>query len=206
MLSVALTGNVAAGKTRVAELFRRWGATIIDADQLVREVQAPGTPEFSAIVARFGPAVVAPDGTLDRAGVRARVFTDPAARHALEAIVHPAVARRREQLLVEARHRGDRVVVSDIPLLFETLDPAGFDAVVLVDAPEPVRLERLVRERGLSPEEARRVTAAQWPAERKRAWRDSAGRGALVIENEGDLATLERRARAVWKALVALAR
>jgi dephospho-CoA kinase len=98
------------------------------------------------------------------------------------------------------------VVVSDIPLLFETLDPAGFDAVVLVDAPEPVRLERLVRERGLSPEEARRVTAAQWPAERKRAWRDSAGRGALVIENEGDLATLERRARAVWKALVALAR
>ena len=206
MLSVALTGNVAAGKTRVTELFRRWGATIIDADQLVREVQAPGTPEFSAIVARFGPAVVAPDGTLDRAGVRARVFTDPAARHALEAIVHPAVARRREQLLVEARHRGDRVVVSDIPLLFETLDPAGFDAVVLVDAPEPVRLERLVRERGLSPEEARRVTAAQWPAERKRAWRDPAGRGALVIKNEGDLATLERRARAVWKALVALAR
>ena len=202
MLSVALTGNVAAGKTRVTELFRRWGATIIDADQLVREVQAPGTPEFSAIVARFGPAVVAPDGTLDRAGVRARVFTDPAARHALEAIVHPAVARRREQLLVEARHRGDRVVVSDIPLLFETLDPAGFDAVVLVDAPEPVRLERLVRERGLSPEEARRVTAAQWPAERKRAWRDPAGRGALVIENDGDLATLERRARVVWDALV----
>jgi dephospho-CoA kinase len=202
MLSVALTGNVAAGKTRVAELFRRWGATLIDADQLVREIQTAGTPEFAAIVARFGPEVVAPDGNLDRAALRARVFADSAARLALEAIVHPAVNRRREQLLAEARRRGDRIVVSDIPLLFESLDPAKFDAVVLVDAPEDVRLARLLSDRGLSPEEARRMMAAQWPAERKRAWRDPAGRGPRVIENESDLATLERRARAVWDALV----
>jgi dephospho-CoA kinase len=202
MLSVALTGNVAAGKTRVAELFRRWGATLIDADQLVREIQTPGTPEFAAIIARFGSEVVAPDGSLNRGRLRARVFADPAARLALEAIVHPAVDRRSEQLLAEARRRGARIVVSDIPLLFESLDPAKFDAVVLVDAPEDVRLARLVKDRGLSPDEARRMMAAQWPAERKRAWRDPAGRGPLVIENDGDLATLERRARAVWDGLV----
>jgi dephospho-CoA kinase len=201
MRSIALTGNVAAGKTRVAELFRQWGATMIDADQLVREVQAPGTPEFAAIVARFGPGAVDLDGTLDRAALRSLVFADPAARQALEAIVHPAVARRRAALLEAARARGDPVVVSEIPLLFETMDPARFDAVVLVDAPESVRHDRLVRERGLDSQEARRVMAAQWPAERKRAWRDPAGRGALVIENDGDLATLERRARAVWDAL-----
>jgi dephospho-CoA kinase len=204
MLNVALTGNVAAGKTRVAELFRRWGATLIDADQLVREVQTPGTPEFAAIIARFGPAALAPDGTLDRAGLRARVFTDPSARIDLEEIVHPAVARRREALLAEARARGDRVVVSDIPLLFESLDPARFDAVVLVDAPESVRLERLVRQRGLAPEEAAGVMAAQWPAGRKRAWRDSLGRGPWIIENDADLTTLERRARVVWDRLSAM--
>ena len=202
MLSIALTGNVAAGKTRVAELFRRWGATVIDADQLVREIQTPGTPEFAAIVARFGPAVVASDGNLDRAALRERVFADPLARHALEAIVHPAVGRRREELLADARRQGVRVVVSDIPLLFETQDPAEFDAVVLVDAPEAVRLARLVGDRGLTPEEERRMIAAQWPVERKRAWRDPSGRGPLVIENDGDLAMLERRARAVWDALV----
>lgn len=203
MLNVALTGNVAAGKSSVAGLFRRWGATVIDADQLVREVEAPGTAEFGAIVARFGAAVVAPDGTLDRARLRGRVFADPVARHDLEAIVHPAVARRRDALVAAARARGDRVVVSDIPLLFESLDPARFDAVVLVDAPDPVRLARLVRERGLAADEAARMMAAQWPAERKRAWRDPAGRGALIIDNDADLATLERRTRAVWETLVA---
>jgi dephospho-CoA kinase len=203
MLNVALTGNIAAGKTRVAELFRRWGATVIDADTLVREVQAPGTPEFAAIEARFGSAVVAPDGTLDRARLRAVVFADPDARHALEAIVHPAVARRRRELLTEARARGDRVAVSDIPLLFESMDPAEFDAVVLVDAPESIRLERLVRRRGITPEKARLIMAAQWPSEQKRSWRGPAGRAPLVIENDADFATLERRARAAWDALLA---
>jgi dephospho-CoA kinase len=198
MLSIALTGSVASGKSRVAELFRRWGATVIDADQLVREVQAPGTPEFQAIVARFGPEIVAPDGTLDRAALRARVFAHPDLRLALEGIVHPAVSTRRAALEREAGRRGERIVVNDIPLLFETLEPAAFDAVVLVDAPESLRMTRIVEGRGLSAAEARQIMAAQWPAERKRAWRDSAGRGPLIIENSSDLATLERRARVVW--------
>src|SRR5919201_1662043 len=135
MLHVALTGNIAAGKSTVAELFRRWGATLIDADQLVRELQAPGSPVLEAIVARFGAAVLRADGTLDRAALRRRVMADPAAREALERIVHPAVHRRREELLREAGRRGDRIVVSEIPLLFEVADSREFDAVVLVDAP-----------------------------------------------------------------------
>src|SRR5512143_3645122 len=116
MLTIALTGNIAAGKSRVAELFRRWGATVADADEVVRAAESPGTPEFAAIVARFGPGVVAADGTLDRARLRRLVFDDAAARRDLEAIVHPAVHRARRRFLQEARARGDRVVVCDIPL------------------------------------------------------------------------------------------
>ena len=200
MLTVALTGNIAAGKSRVAELFRRWGATVADADELVRAAQAPGTAEFNAIVTRFGSGVVAADGTLDRARLRALVFDDPAARRELEAIMHPAVERQRQRILAEARARGDRVLVCDIPLLFETMDPGRFDAVVLVDAPAPLRLERLLRERGLERREAERIMAAQLPAEAKRAWRGGpANRGAYIIENDADLGTLERRARGVWE-------
>lgn len=204
MLHVALTGNVASGKTSVAELFRRWGATIIDADELVREAQRPGTPTLEAIVARFGPAVLTPAGELDRGALRARVFADPAARSDLEAIVHPAVWRRRAALLAEARARGDAVVVSDIPLLFETIDAGTFplesvDAIVLVDAPAATRRERMVASRGLAAAEADRMIAAQMPAEEKR------GRSTWIVENDADRATLERRARAVWDALRARA-
>jgi dephospho-CoA kinase len=199
MLNVALTGNVAAGKSTVTELFRSWGATVIDADRLVREAQAPGSPVLVAIVTRFGPAVLRPDGTLDRSAVRAIVLADPAARAALEAIVHPAVQARRDVLLAEARERGDRIVVNDIPLLFEALDPREFDVVVLVDAPEPLRLDRLVRARGLPLIEARRMIAAQLPAEAKRAGSD------YIIENDGDLEALEARAREVWTGLLARA-
>lgn len=205
MLSIALTGNVASGKSRVAELFRRWGATVIDADQLVREIEAPGTPGFQAIVTEFGPEVVAPDGTLDRAALRACVFSHPDLRLKLEGIVHPAVATRRAALEEGARRRGARIVVNDIPLLFESLDPAAFDAVVLVDAPESLRLARLVGERRLAESEARQIMAAQWPAERKRAWRDASGRGAFIIENDGNLASLEQRARVVWDQLASRA-
>src|SRR5260370_351527 len=135
MLNVALTGNVAAGKFTVADCFRRWGATIIDADELVREVQAPGSPVLAAIVRRFGNDLLLSDGTLDRSALRNRVMSDAASRRTLELLVHPAVARRREALVDAACKRGDAIVVNDIPLLFEVLDPAQFDAVVFVDAP-----------------------------------------------------------------------
>jgi len=191
MLNVGLTGNIAAGKSTVVELFKKWGATVIDADALAREAQAPGSAVLAAIAGRFGADVLAADGTLDRAGLRAKVMGDDTALTALNAIVHPAVQQRRLELQRAARERGDAIVVNDIPLLFEVLDPAQFDAVVLVDAPVALRRTRL-RTRGLSNEDADRMIAAQMSAERKRA------RSRHVIENAGTLAKLEAQAQAVF--------
>jgi dephospho-CoA kinase len=195
VLNVALTGNIAAGKSTVVDLFRRWGATIIDADALAREAQAPGGDVLAAIASRFGADVLASDGTLDRAALRGKVMGDQAALDALNQIVHPAVRRRRDDLLREARENGDLLVVNDIPLLFEALDPAQFDAVVLVDASTALRRTRLRAMRGLSNDEADRMIAAQMPAERKR------GKSDFVIENEGSLKQLERQARAAFDEL-----
>jgi dephospho-CoA kinase len=195
MLSVALTGNIGAGKSTVAELFRRWGATIIDADQLVRELQGPGQPVLAAIAARFGSDLLMADGSLDRPALRARVLADAGALADLNRIVHPAVHRRRQELLEQAQARGDPIVVSDIPLLFETADPADFDAVVLVDAPSALRRARLLASRTLHPSEADRLMAAQLSSDPKRSRSD------YVIDNEGDLLALERAASRVWEAL-----
>ncbi len=200
MLNVALTGNIAAGKSTVVSWLRRWGATIIDADELAREAEAPGTEVLAAIVKRFGANVRLPDGALDRAALRSKVMGDDAALADLNAIVHPAVRRRRDELLAAAKARGDLLVVNDIPLLFEALDPAQFDAVVLVDAPQPVRRARLRALRGLSNEEADRMIAAQMDAERKRA------KSQYVIDNNGSLKELEAKARAVFKELMQRAR
>src|SRR5438046_2912582 len=195
MLNVALTGNIAAGKSTVIELFRGWGATIIDADELVRQAQAPGGEVLAAIAQRFGSDVLEPNGSLDRAALRSKVMGDQAALDALNAIVHPAVRRRRDDLAREARERGDVLVVNDIPLLFEVLDPGQFDVVVLVDAGLPLRRTRLRAMRGLSNEEADRMIAMQMPAERKRPRSD------CVIDNDGSLPQLERAAREVFEAL-----
>ena len=200
MLNVALTGNIAAGKSTVVELFRRWGATVIDADELVREVQAPGSPVLTAIAKRFGSAVLLPDGSLDRAALRAKVMGDAAALAKLNALVHPAVQRRREALLDDAWKRGDAIVVNDIPLLFEALDPKQFDVVVLVDAPVALRHARLRAMRGLSAHEADQMIAAQTPSAQKRKASD------YVIDNEGDVEELARRARAVYDQLERRAR
>ena len=199
MLNVALTGNIAAGKSIVAELFRRWGATLIDADRLVREAQAPGSPVLQAIAGRFGQDLLDASGALDRDALRQRVMGDPAALAELNRMVHPEVLRRRTELERQARERGDRIVVSDIPLLFEASDPAAFDVVVLVDAPAGIRRARLLAERGLSADDADRMLAAQAPSGPKRA------RSTFVIDNDGDRAALETRAREVWDRLVARA-
>lgn len=192
---VALTGNVAAGKTQVTALFREWGATIIDADRLVRDLQRPGQPVFDRIIARFGDAMRREDGELDRDALRRLVLEDTSARFELERIVHPAVAARREELITAARQRGDPVVVVDIPLLFEADDPSRYDTVVLVDAPVAVRRERLISQRGMDPHEADLLIASQLPTGPKRV----AARH--VIDNDADLETLVERARAVWGAI-----
>ena len=197
MLLVGLTGNIASGKSTVARRLVAHGATLVDADLLAREAVRPGTPGLARIVARWGEGVLAPDGVLDRGELRARVFANADELEALNAIVHPEVGRLREAAVAGARARGDAIVVCDIPLLFEK-DMAGeFDAIVLVDAPRTVRLERLVHDRGLREPEAMAMLAAQMPAELKRARAD------YVIDNDGSLAALEARVDAVWEALQA---
>jgi dephospho-CoA kinase len=195
----ALTGNIAAGKSAVTALFRGWGAGIIDADQVVRDLQRPGTEVHRRILERFGPAVLTPAGDLDRPFLRRLILEDTRARSDLNAIVHPAVRAQRDTLVGAARAAGARIVVADIPLLFEASDPAEYDAVVLVDAPEALRLHRLVTMRGLPREDAERLIATQLPSDTKRA------RSTFVIDNDGDRAQLERRARDVWLALEARA-
>ncbi len=199
MIRIALTGNAAAGKSTVARLLESWGVTVVDADRIVHELQAPGTPLLARIVQRFGPSVLSPSGALDRARLRALVLADAGARGDLEALVHPAVERQSLGLEAEARQRGAEVIVHDIPLLFEAMDPGAFDAVILVDAPEPVRLARL-RERGLGREEAQALLATQRPSSFKRAWRGGPrDRPAYLIENAGSMAALEERLREVWR-------
>ncbi|HEX8726279.1 MAG TPA: dephospho-CoA kinase [Gemmatimonadaceae bacterium] len=199
MLLVGLTGNIASGKSTVARMLAKRGATIIDADALAREAVEPGTPALRAIAERWGPAVLGPTGELDRAALRGIVFNDPEQLDALNGIVHPDVERRREAAVEEARRRGDRIVVCDIPLLFEKKMVDLFDLVVLVDAPRPLRLERVVGERDVPAAEAMAMIAAQMPSELKRARAD------LVISNAGSLEDLGRQVDSAWTSLRAAA-
>ena len=197
MLLVALTGNIASGKSSVARSFVARGATLIDADVLARLAVRVGTPGYDAIVERWGETVLSADGVLDRGALRHIVFEQPEELRALNAIVHPEVERMRAALVAEARTRGDRIVVCDIPLLFEANLTAGFDRIVLVDAPRSVRLERLVRDRALRETEAMAMIAQQMPADLKRARAD------FVIDNDGSRDALEQRVEEVWRALCA---
>jgi dephospho-CoA kinase len=197
MLSVALTGNVAAGKSVVLAHFARWGATVVDVDRLARVVVEPGTPALTAIVARFGGDLKLADGSLDRALLRRRVMGDDERRAVLNAIVHPEVMRLHAARLEDARRSGAAIVVSDIPLLFEVLDPEAWDMVVLVDAPEETRRRRLMELRGYTEDEARDVIGAQLPSRLKRS------KSHIIIDNDGSPEALEANARAAWTALTA---
>lgn len=195
MLLVGLTGNIGSGKSTVAQMLSERGATIVDADVLARRAVELGTVAYDRIVQRWGAAVQSPDGHLDRAALRRLVFGDHSQLEELNAIVHPEVEHLRARLVDQARARGDRIVVCDIPLLFERHMTDRFGRIVLVDASRAVRLERLVADRGLRETEAMDMIAAQMPAELKRARAD------FIIENEGTLAQLERRVHDVWTAL-----
>lgn len=189
MLRIGLTGNAASGKSTVARLLAEHGMPVIDADQLAREAVAPGSPALAAIAARFGPTVLGPDGALDRAAMRRLVFADADARHALEAIVHPEVARLRAMRLDTLAHAGTPLVVLEIPLLFEAGLTGEVDVVVLVDAPADVRRRRLQETRGLSRAEADALMDAQAPPAAKRSRAD------YIIDNEGMPASLDARVR-----------
>jgi dephospho-CoA kinase len=195
MLLVGLTGNIGSGKSTVDQLLSERGATIIDADVLARRAVEIGTPAYRSIVERWGTSILGPDGMLDRSALRRIVFSEPTELEQLNSLVHPEVERMRAALVEAARLRGDKLVICDIPLLFERKMTDLFDRIVLVDAPRPVRLERLVRERGLRETEAMDMIVAQMPAELKRARAD------FIIDNVGTLTQLDARVAEVWGAL-----
>lgn len=197
---MGLTGNVASGKSSVADAWRRAGARVIDADVLAREAVAPGSPGLAAVRHRFGDGVFDATGSLDRAALRRAVFADAAARADLERIVHPEVARLRAREEARARAEHADLVVHEVPLLFETGLDREMDVTVLVHAPEEVRLRRLVEKRRLVEAEARAIMDAQMPAMAKLSRAD------IVIENDSTEGALVRRALEVLDQLRARAR
>lgn len=195
MLLVGLTGNIASGKSEVARLLGERGATLIDADILAREAVEPGTKALEKIVESWGQEVLAPDGTLDRGGLRRIAFSDQAQLEKLNAIVHPEVTRLRDLAIEKAKARGDKVVVCVIPLLFERNLANDFDYIVMVDAPRALRLERLAEKRGMEETDAMNMIASQMPAELKRARAD------YCMENVGSLEDLQRGVDKLWDTL-----
>lgn len=193
MLTVGLTGNIASGKSAVADVWARMGARVVDADELARRAVVPGSEGLQRILRRFGEGVLREDGTLDRGALRRIAFGDDAARAELEAIVHPEVARLRSEADRKALADGERTIVHVIPLLFEVGLADDFDIIVLVDAATDTRLTRLVARRGLDEDVARRMIEAQMPSGEKRARAD------IVLRNEGTLDQLETEAAAVWR-------
>jgi dephospho-CoA kinase len=196
-LRVALTGGVGAGKSELGRALAQLGAVRIDADAVAREVVSPGSPGLDQVSAAFGTAVLDESGALDRAAMAALVFTDPDARQRLNAITHPLVARRSEELMAAAGPGA--VVVYEIPLLAETGRRDDFDLVVVVEAPVADRLARLAK-RGLTEAQARQRIAAQASDEQRRAIADE------VVHNKGDLAALHEAARCLWQRLELLSR
>lgn len=196
MYQIGLTGGIASGKSVVAARLAEHGAIVTDADRLAREVVEAGTPGLAAIVERFGPSVIAGDGSLDRPALGAIVFADAEARRALNDITHPAIAKRRAELVRDAVARDPHaVIVNDIPLLVETIPagaPTGFDLVVVVSATPETRIARMTELRGLSRAEAERRIAAQATEEQRRAIAD------VVIDSNGSLEETLAQADRLW--------
>lgn len=195
MIVVGLTGGIGSGKSTVSAGLSARGAIVIDADAITHELQRPGQEVFAAIVHRFGPQVVAPDGNLDRPALAALVFSDPEAKAALEGIVHPAVGAEIARRMQEAGP--DDVVVLDVPLLVESgrSDQAG---TIVVDTAPEVALERLVEQRGMDPDDARARMANQVGREERLARAD------FVIGNDGDRAELEAEIERCWEWIAGL--
>ena len=193
MRLIGLTGDIAAGKSTVSQMLEEKGAVIVDADRIAREVVEPGTPALRAIAERFGPSVIRPDGTLDRAALAAMVFADDVALKDLNAITHPAIAAEVARRVAE--HAGsDRVVVFDIALMRDK-QQYGVELMVLVTAPEEERVRRMIGERGATEADARaRIAAQAYLADRAR-------HADVVIDNSGTRDDLARQVDALWERL-----
>jgi dephospho-CoA kinase len=193
MLRVGLTGGIGAGKSEVSKHLAAQGAIVIDADLIAREAVAPGTDGLAEVVAAFGPDVLGSDGSLDRARLGDLVFADPELRAKLNAIMHPRVGARMREL--EDKAGPGAIVVHDVPLIAENDLAGAYDLVVVVDAPPRMQVDRLVRNRGLSREQAHARMAAQASREQRLAVAD------IVVDNSGSLAELDRQVGDLWAEL-----
>ncbi|WP_344076017.1 dephospho-CoA kinase [Streptomyces crystallinus] len=194
MLKVGLTGGIGAGKSEVSRMLVSYGAVLIDADKIAREVVEPGSEGLASVVEAFGAGILTADGTLDRPALGAIVFADPTKLAVLNGIVHPLVGARSAEL--EAAAGPDSVVVHDVPLLTENGLAPLYDLVVVVDATPATQLERLTRLRGMARSEAEARMAAQATREQRLAVAD------LVIDNDGPLEALEPQVSKVWAELL----
>ena len=191
MIRIGLTGNVAAGKSVVASVWEAAGVPVVRADDLSRQASRPGSQSLRAIAERFGSDVLTREGELDRERLREIVFRDPEARRDLEGILHPVIRALRADWMEARRAEGASIVASEIPLLYELDMEGDFDFIVVVDAPERIREERLVRDRGLDRAEARRIIASQADPGAKRERAD------FVLENVGTEGDVRRAALAL---------
>ncbi len=197
VLKVGLTGGIGSGKSEVSARLAERGAVVIDADRIAREVVEPGTPGLAAVVAEFGEDVLLPSGGLDREKVGSIVFADRDRLAALNAIVHPLVGERMQELMDAAPE--DAIVVYDVPLLAENGLASMYDAVVVVDAPEETQLDRLTSRRGMAEEDARARMANQASRAERRAI------ATHVLDNSGTLDDLKAQVDALWEDLTARA-
>jgi dephospho-CoA kinase len=194
VILVGLTGGIGAGKSTVARMFEQLGAVVVDADLIVRKLQEPGEPVYQAIVDSFGEEILLPDRTINRPALAQIVFSDPARLEQLNNLVHPAV---REEIARQVAHSTSDVVILDVPLIAESHGREGMKFVVTVEAPDEVRVQRLVSTRGMSEADARARIAAQATRGEREAIADR------VIENHADLDSLAAQVRAVWTELAA---
>jgi dephospho-CoA kinase len=193
VLNVGLTGGIASGKSEVSRRLSERGAIVVDADVLAREAVAPGSSGLAEVVEAFGNGILTPEGALDRAALGAVVFADPGRREMLNAIIHPRVRASAARIAQEAAAADPRaVVVQDIPLLVETGQAGAFDLVVVVDAPDEVRVARLLARNGMGEAEARSRMAAQATREQRLAAADH------VIVNTGSLVDLREAVDRLW--------
>ncbi len=199
---IGITGGLATGKSLITDLFRAQGATTFSADEAARAVVLPGSPALEAIVAAFGPEMLQPDGSLDRAALGRRIFADADARARLNAIVHPPTLRLLRAQIEAARQTlpPDAILAVEVPLLYETQMEDWFDGIVVVSAAEETQIARLRARNGLDEAEARRRLAAQWPLAEKVARAD------FVLENNGSRAEAEAAVAALWPRLLAASR
>jgi dephospho-CoA kinase len=193
-VQIGLTGGIGSGKSTVAGRFAELGALVIDADAVAREVVEPGTDGLAAVVAEFGEQVLDGSGRLDRAALARVVFGDEAARGRLNAILHPRIRARAAELIAAAPP--GTVVVQDVPLLVETGQADRYDLVVVVEAPEQLRVRRLARDRGMPAEQARARMAAQATDEQRRAVAD------VVLVNDGTTDDLRAKVDELWRSRV----